>query len=137
MAKFALTDAYLDVDGTDLSDHVESIRLAYDAEMVDVTCMGDTGRTYTTGLVNGTLTVTFRQDYDASSVDATLFPLIGGASAAIEVRPTSAAAGTTNPSFTGTCYLQSYDGPVSGSVGQAANASATFQVSGTVSRATS
>lgn len=136
MPKFALKDASLTIDGTDLSDHVESLELSYEADMVEVTSMGDVGREYTPGLTNGTLSVTFRQNYDAGKVDATLFPLLGGASAAIVVKPTSGAVAATNPSFTATAHLSSYSGPVSGSVGDVANASAEFQLSGPITRAT-
>lgn len=136
MAKFVLNDASVVIDSVDLSDHVESVSLSYSADMVEVTCMGATGHEYAAGLVNGTLTLTFRQDFDADSVDATLFALVGAAGVTCVVKPTSSAVGATNPTFTGTALLSDYSGPVDGSVGSAANASATFQVSGAIARAT-
>lgn len=135
MAKFKWSDAFLSVGGTDLSDHVESIQLNYTSEMLDATCMGDSGRAYVEGFADWTLSVTFRQDFDAASVDATLFPLIGAGSSAIIIRPTSAVVGATNPEFTGNAFLTSYDGPVSGSVNTIANASSSFQGTGGLARA--
>lgn len=135
MAKFVWSDAFLSVGGTDLSDHVESIQLAYTSELLDATCMGDTARTYVEGFADWTLEVTFRQDHAAASTDATLFPLIGGGAAAVVVRPTSGVVGAGNPEFTGNAILTSYDGPVSGTVNQVANASASFQGSGALARA--
>ena len=137
MAKFVFTDVSLTVDGTDLSDHVESVSIAYQADAVELTAMGDSARNYLAGLTDGTITVTFLQDYAASNVDAILFPLVGAAGVDLVVKPTSASVGASNPSFTVACILTDYSGPVDATVGDAAKASATFQMTEAVARATS
>lgn len=136
MAKFVMTDAFVSINGVDLSDHVETVELDYRAELQDDTAMGDDTRSRLGGLKDWSLAVTFHQDYAASEVDATLFSLVGSTSTII-VRPdNSDGVGSTNPNFTGTAILEAYN-PMGGAVGELAKATATFQAAGTLSRATS
>ena len=135
MATFVFTDAYLDVaGGTDLSDHVRSITINYEAEAVEDTNMADTTRSNLGGLFNWSIDIEFSQDYAAGEVDATLWSLVG-TSVALEVRPTSASVSATNPKFTGNGILTSYTG-IGNSVGDLATASASFVSAGALTRAT-
>lgn len=135
MATFVLTDASLTVGGTDLSDHIRSITLDYAAELQDDTAMGDTTRSVAGGLKTWSFTVEWLQDYAASKVDATLFSAVGTAVALVG-KPTSAAVSATNPTFSGTGVLGTYN-PMGGSVGDQAVASSVFTAAGTLTRATS
>ena len=64
MATLVYTNAYLMINGVDLSDHVKSLNLTYEAEMLDDTVMGTTGtRSNKPGLKNWSLEVEFLQDY--------------------------------------------------------------------------
>jgi hypothetical protein len=134
MSKFVFTDAVVFINTVDLSDHVESVTLATSADAVELTAMGATAREYGSGLKNGSLSVTFFQDYAASEVDVTLFSLVGAAAFACTVKPTSAAISATNPEFQFNALLTDYSGPVDASVGDAAKASATFQLTTAVTR---
>ena len=136
MAKLVFTDAVFTVGGTDLSDHVETVTLAYQADAVEVTAMGASAREYLSGLTDGTCQITFYQDYAASSVDATLFALVGASESACTVKPTSGAISTSNPEFQFNAILTDYSGPVDASVGDAGQASATFQLTSAVTRDT-
>jgi len=136
MATFVYTDASVTVNTVDLSDHVKSCTLNYEAEMLDDTVMGDTTRSNIAGLLNWSLDVEFLQDFAAAKVDATLFALIGSAAFTVIVKPTSGSVSATNPSFTGSAVLESYP-PMSGAVGDLETASATFRSAGTLARATS
>lgn len=137
MAKFVLRDASVVVNAVDLSDHVASVEINMSAEDVATTAMGATGVTRLPGLRDESFTITWRQDFAAAEVDATLFPLYsGGTSHTVVVKPTSAAVGATNPTFTGTCYLLEY-APLSGEVGSVADSDTTFVVDGVITRATS
>lgn len=136
MAKFVYTNAYVSINSVDLSDHVESVTLAYQADAVEVTAMGDAARNYVAGLTDGTLTVTFLQDFAAGEVDATLFGLVGAAAFACAVRPVNTTIAATNPEFQFNAILTDYSGPVDASVGDAAKASATFQLTSAVTRDT-
>ena len=59
-----------------------------------------------------------------------------GQTTVVSLKPTSAAVSATNPSYTMTMLLTTYN-PISGSVGDLATASVTFAPSGAVVRATS
>jgi hypothetical protein len=135
MAVLVYKDAQVDVNGTDLTDHVQSAELSYSAELPDFTAMGSTTRTREPGLLDWSVTVTFFQDFAASNVDATLFPLIGSTQFAIILRPTSAARSATNPDFTGNVVLESYN-PMAGTVGDAQTVTASFQAAGDLARTT-
>ncbi len=137
MAKFVLTDADVVIDGNNLSDHVESLTINHGVETPESTSMGDTTRRRLVGLLDWSIDITFRQDFtDASNtVDEILFPLVGAAAFVIVIKPTSAAVGVNNPTFTGTCLLQTYN-PLAGTVADTAAANATFVSDGTLVRAT-
>ena len=136
MATFVYTDASVVVNSFDLSDHVKSCTLNYEAEMLDDTVMGDTTRSNIAGLLNWSIDVEFLQDFASAKVDATLFTLVGAAAFTVTVKPTSGSVSATNPSFSGSAVLESYP-PMSGSVGDLETASATFRSAGTLTRATS
>lgn len=137
MATFVLYDAYVSVAGVDLSDHVRSVTIDAGQNMVDDTAMGDTFVSNAAGLATWSVSIEFLQDYASSKVDATLEPLLGiGNTAALVVRPTSSATSSTNPQYSGTGILDSYN-PVGGSVGDQAMASASFQSASALTRATS
>lgn len=135
MAKFVLTDASIVINAVDLSDHVESLTINYEAEAQDCTSMGDTTRAFLGGLKNWSMDVTFRQDYAASEVDVTLFGIVGS-QITVTAKPTSAAVSTTNPSYSGTALLTTYT-PIGNAVGDLAAAPVSFVSAGALTRATS
>lgn len=136
MATFVYTDASVVVNTVDLSDHVKSCSVNYEAEMLDDTVMGDTTRSNIAGLLNWSMDVEFLQDFASAKVDATLFALVGSASFTVTVKPTSGSVSATNPSFSGSAVLESYP-PMTGSVGDLETVSATFRSAGALTRATS
>jgi hypothetical protein len=133
MSKFVFTDAVVFINTVDLSDHVESVTLSVTADSIELTGMGATAREYGAGLTDGSLSVTFFQDYTAAEVDVTLFSLVGAAAFACTVKPTSAAISVSNPEFQFSALLTDYS-PADASVGDAAKASATFQLTTAVTR---
>lgn len=135
MATFAFTDASVVVDGTDLSDHVRQVSLTVSADELDDTAMGDTYRSRIGGLKDWSVTLEFNSDFAASEVDATLFPLLGDA-VTVTIKPTSAAVGATNPSYSGS-VLVSQANPIGNSVGDLATVSVTWPGAGALTRATS
>lgn len=132
MGKQVLTDAFVSIDGNDLSAYVQSVTLSYEAELQDDTTMGDDTRTNIGGLKNWSMDVQLAQDFDASTVDSVLFPLVG-ASFTVEVRPSSAAVSANNPKYTATGVLGSYS-PLGNSVGDLAVAPITISPAGTLTR---
>lgn len=135
MATQVLTDAFFSWDANDLSDHVRSVAVSYEADAVEDTNMADTTHIFLGGLKNWRIEMEFSQDFAAGEVDAELQADVGAAKTVI-VRPTSAAVSATNPNYTGTGMLQSYQ-PVGGGVGELAIARAVIVPAGALSRATS
>ncbi len=136
MAKFVLKDAFVSVNGVTLSDHVASVEVTMGAEDVPDTAMGASGVGRKPGLRDESFAVTWRQDFAAANVDATLAPLYtGGTLHTVEVRPTSAAVSATNPKYSGSCYLNEWS-PIAGEVGSIAEATSSHVVDGVITRAT-
>ena len=138
MATLMYSDATFVCNSVDLSNHVRSLTLTYEAEMLDDTVMGTSGtRSNRPGLKNWSFEVTFLQDFAAGSVDATLFPLVGAVAFPVTSKPTSAAVSVTNPQYSGNAILESYP-PIAGEVGAMAEATASFRAGGgsTLIRAT-
>jgi len=132
MAKFVLTDAYVAVNGTAISDHLSSVTVETSADEVEFTSFGTSGfREFGAGLKDATVTADAFQDFAASNLDSILYPLYStGGTFALEVRPTSSAASSTNPKYTMTARLFSYS-PIAGAVGDASTMAITFRNAGT------
>ena len=130
-----MTDASVTLNSVDLSDHVASVTLDITADEIMTTAMGETFQSRTGGLKTGTLSIDFQQDFAASEVDATLWPLLGSTTAFV-VKPTSDAVSSTNPSYSGSVLVNQHI-PVANAVGELATMSVSFPTSGTITRATS
>ena len=78
--------------------------------------------------------ISFNQDYAASKVNQTVEPLLGTTTTII-VKPTSAAVSASNPSYTGTVFIDAWT-PVNGAVGDLATVDSTFKVNGAITKAT-
>jgi hypothetical protein len=135
VAQIVLTDASVTVNSVDLSDHVTQVVLNYEVDAVEVTAMSDGAHKFTGGLTNVSATVDFQQDFAASSVDATIEPLVGTTTTVV-IKPTSSAVAADNPSYTLTgTYVASHT-PLNASVGDLSTTSVEFQ-GGSLARATS
>ena len=136
MAKFSFRDGDITINAVNLSDHVANVTLETSSDALETTAMGNTYRERIGGGLNDwSLTLEFQQDFAASEVDATLFPLLG-TSTAITVKATSAATSATNPEFQGNVIVSDYT-PLSGAVDDVATLSVTWPGAGTLTRATS
>jgi hypothetical protein len=126
MAILILTNAYVSVNGVDLSNHVKTVSIKTTDDQVEITAMGATAKAYAKGLGDANITVEFFQDFAAASVDATLFPLKASSTPfTVGVRPVNGARSVTNPEYQITALLFGYD-PVDGAVGAASSTSVTF-----------
>lgn len=135
MAKFAATDYKITVGGVNLSTSLNSVELSLESDDLETTAFGGTFRERIGGLKTGSVTLQFMQDFGASAVDATLFPLYNTL-ATVVITPTSGSVSATNPSYTAVCLVNAYS-PFASSVGDIATFSVTWPTSGTVVRATS
>ncbi len=132
MAKMVLTNAFVSVDGNDISDHVAQVTVNYSADMQDSTAMGGTTHTRLGGLKDWSVELELFQDFASSEVDSILFPLVGSTFTVL-VRPDAGSQTSTNPTFSGTGILESYK-PVAGSVGDILKTPVVIQAAGALSR---
>jgi hypothetical protein len=124
MAAIVLTNASITINAVDLSSLSNNVEIVYEIEAVEVTAFGG-NRAFTGGLQNNSVTVEIMQDFAATKTEATIFPLVGTTTTLV-FKPTSAAVGATNPSYTITgAYLASHT-PISATVGELAMTSLTF-----------
>ena len=135
MAIFVATDFSVSINGsTALASYLTQVELKTSANDITTTAFGSTWVTRVAGLKEGSLTLNFNQDYAVSTVDATLWPLLGS-NATVVIKPTSTATSSSNPAYTAICLVTDLT-PVSGQIGDLATFSVTWPTTGTVSRAT-
>src|SRR5258706_317447 len=132
MATQVLTNAMVLINAVDLSDHVKQVELSQSVDMQEVTAMGGDTKLTKPGLKDWSLKITFHQDYAAAKIDATISPLIGSTTS-FEVRPVNAARSATNPGWTGTGAISSYN-PVAGGVGDEQLAAVQIEASSSLVR---
>lgn len=119
MAPLVFVDCYVLLNAVNVSDHVKSATLNFMSILNDDTVMTKLVKSNKPGLFDWSLDVELLNDYAAASIDATLFPLVGAAAFAWEVRPTSGARSTSNPGYTSTGVLANYN-PIDAKVGELA-----------------
>jgi hypothetical protein len=123
----ALTDARVEINSVDVSDHVTSVTLPREFEALEDTAMGDTGRSRIAGLEDSTVQINFNQDFSAGAVDATISAALGTV-IVIKVRPTSAAISATNPEYVGSYLVAGYS-PFGNGVGELATVNCSWPLS--------
>lgn len=135
MAIFVATDFSVTINGsTALSQYLTQVELKTSANDVTTTAFGSTWVTRVAGLKEGTVTLAFNQDYAASTVDATLWPLLGS-NATVVIKPAGTVTSSSNPAYTAIALVTDLT-PASGQIGDLATFSVTWPTTGTVSRAT-
>lgn len=134
MATFVFTDGRVELNAVNLSSLTRKVTLTPSADAQESTAMGATYRARLGGLKDWKVEIEFNQDYAASLVDVTLFPLLGS-TFTVKIRPTTGAISTTNPEYQGTGLLTEYT-PIDGSVGDLATAKVSIMGAGTLTRAT-
>lgn len=135
MARLVLTNASVVFGTTDLSDHIASVTLNSTFDIVETTAFGNTAKTRVAGLADNSATFEFHQDYATSSVEQTIYPLLGTA-VTVVAKPVSGTTTTINPSYTFSAIVAEWT-PLNGSVGELATASVTWPISGAITKATS
>jgi len=135
MAIFVATDFSVSINGsTALASYLTQVELKATANDVTTTAFGSSWVTRVAGLKEGSLTLQFNQDYATSTVDATLWPLLG-TNATVVIKPTSTAVSANNPAYTAVCVVNDLT-PVSGNIGDLATFSVTWPTTSAISRAT-
>ena len=134
MAKFYHKQAYVSIGGVDLSDHIANFEINETRAELTTTAFGDHGVRRISGLEDSSVTIDFHEDYAASEVHATIYPLIGG-TVGFNYAPFGTTIGTTNPLYSGNVLVTEWT--AGGAVGDLATVTVTWPVDGTVSIATS
>jgi hypothetical protein len=138
MAALVLTNASVVINGINLSEFITSIAISTSEDVVDTTGMGSAGaRTRVAGLADNSVTIEFNQDFAAGgpevSINAVGSSLVG-TNTTIVVKPTSAAVGATNPSYSFSAVVSEWQ-PLSGAVGELSSISTTWPISGVITKA--
>jgi hypothetical protein len=140
MGIFVIKDAVVTINGVDLSDHCTQVEVNISAEDIDATTMVAAGQALGTvrrqGKRDDMFTMSFLSDFASSEVDATLWPLVNtGSVFPVTVKHTDAVTSATNPIYSGSCIMTSYQ-PIAGGVGDLATTDVDFPVTGVITRAT-
>jgi hypothetical protein len=134
LAKFYAQDYKITIGTTVLSDDIASVTLDITTDEVETTAFGSSYRTRIGGLKDASVSLDFHQDFGAGAVDALLFPLMGTL-VDVKIAPTSGTVTATNPEYRFSALVTQYQ-PFAGAVGDLANLSVTWPVSGEVVRGT-
>lgn len=135
MAVITLTNAYITINSVNLSDHIASVTLTTTDDVIETTAFGSSARTRIGGLADNSVAFEFHQDYATSSVEATIYPLIGTTTAVV-VKPNGATTGAQNPSYSFSALISEWT-PLNGAVGELATASVTWPIDGNITKAVS
>jgi hypothetical protein len=138
MARLVLTDASVVINGINLSEFITSVAISTSEDVVETTGMGSGGaRTRVAGLADNSVTFEFNQDFATSGPEVTINAVgssLVGTNTTVVVKPTSAAVGASNPSYTFSAVCAEWQ-PLSAAVGELATISATWPISGTITKA--
>lgn len=133
MAVLVLTNASITINSVTLSSSANSVTLNYEVDSVESTGFGAGGHTFIGGLQNNSCEIQFMQDFAASNVEATVYPLVGTTTTVV-IKPVNSATGATNPAYTLTGTFLASHTPVAGAVGELATTTLTF-TGGTLTKA--
>ena len=129
MAIHVFKNAFISVATVNLSSRCTKVEVDDGYDEIDVRAMSNTAGNTAIGMKKQSIKATFIQDYNTANVHATLQAALGTA-VAVVVRPDSAGAGPTNPSWTCTMLLPAYT-PVGAQVGDKQEVSVEFKTIGT------
>lgn len=121
-------NAYVSVNGVDLSARARGAHAEDSRAPVDVTAFGAGFIQEAKGLGTASITIDFLQDFGAGSVHATISPLVGSSTPVIvEIRPVNTARSATNPGIVLASALCFTYNALDGTIGDAAEFSAEFR----------
>ena len=144
MARLVLTNVEVNIAGVDLSNHIASVTLGSTYDVVETTAFAgvsgaagnvpNAAKTRTAGLVDNSVTLEFHQDFATSSVEQTIYPLLGTTVAVVVQPVASGSVDATNPSYTFQAVVSEWT-PLNGAVGELATASVTWPITGAITKA--
>jgi len=129
-----ITNANVSIGGVDLSSHITKVTLSTTRAEIETTTFGNTAKRRVAGLQDNSVSIDFNQDFSASTVEATLYPLLSS-TATVVIKPNGTATGTANPSYTFNALVTEWM-PLDAQVGDLASASISWPIDGTITKAT-
>ena len=136
MDVFMQNSVTVTVNSVDLTDHITSVS-GFNETCADLqtTAMGETNISRIGGLKDASVSLTFLNDFAASETYATLASLLGTA-IDVTITPATGTVTATNPKKTASCLVTELPF-IDGSVGDLAEVSVTWPVTGSIVTATS
>ena len=132
MAKVVLTNPRVTLDAVDLSDHITSLSINTDYDLVEVTQIGDIAKKMVAGLEDNSVIFEFQQDFAPSEVEDVIWPN-RGLRIPCRVRPTTDAISATNPEYRFEVLVSQWS-PLSGEVGSLATTQVQWPIFGEISK---
>ena len=126
MAIFMGNQVAVIVGTTTISSFVSSVALNREVEAVEITSMTNTSRNYIVGLEASSLSLEIFNDFSAASVNS-LFEDALGTKLNIKLIPVTGTVTATNPSYTMSCYIGSWQ-PIQSTPDSPMTASVTFPI---------
>ena len=120
-----LSNPSITINSVDLTDQCTSAVINYVSEQLENTTFSNTSRSFTAGLYSNSVTVTLYQSYAATETEASIYSLVGTTTTLV-LKPSSAAVGATNPSYTLTGAFLSAHTPINASLGELSTIDLTF-----------
>ena len=118
--------------GVDLSDHITSLSINTNFDLVEVTNVGDIAKKMVAGLEDNSVTFEFQQDFASLSVEDVIYPF-RGLNLGCKVRPVNAAISATNPEYQFKCVVSQWS-PLSGGVGDLATVQVQWPIYGEITK---
>lgn len=135
MAKIVMTNPKITVNSVDLTSYIAQVTLDLSFAEVPTTAFGSSAVTRIAGLGDHSFTASFHQDFALSTVEPTIYPLLG-TTTNVTIKAVNTTTTSTNPEYQFTVLVNGWT-PVNGAVGELLTADVTWPVSGSITKATS
>lgn len=125
MASFVMRNAWIWVDGKDLSASSTRLQISTTADVVENSTFSASVVTRIGGLKAWTASLDYIQDTSSSPASG-LFAKVGGTVVTFKAKNDSAATSSTNPCYQGNCLVTGIN-PHTGAVGEVSRGTVSFQ----------
>jgi len=130
-----ITNATVTIGSVDLSSSIRKVTLNTSRAELDTTTFGNTAKRRVAGLADNKVSIDFNQDFSASSVEASIYSLLGTTTTVV-IKPSGTTVSATNPSYTFTALVTDWT-PLDVQVGDLASATISWPIDGAITKATS
>ena len=128
-----ITNATVTIGSVDLSSSIRKVTLNTSRAELDTTTFGNTAKRRVAGLADSKVSLDFNQDFSASSVEASIYSLIGTTTTVV-IKPSGTTVSATNPSYTFTALVTDWT-PLDAQVGDLASATISWPIDGAITKA--